>query len=110
MEQIGTNQCLIFVGSMENHVADRMEAYAKQNNMTVLDIVFKDENAMDKLTHYIEREGIICILVRSIWDISTDEKVVKDIMRLAAEHHISINEENRGFQVATLIWDGGAGC
>lgn len=40
MEQIGTNQCLIFVGSMENHVADRMEAYAKQNNMTVLDIVF----------------------------------------------------------------------
>ena len=70
----------------------------------------KIENAMDKLTHYIEREGIICILVRSIWDISTDEEVVKDIMRLAAEHHISINEENRGFQIATLIWDGGAGC
>lgn len=110
MEQIGTNQCLIFVGNMENHVADRMEAYAKQNNMTVLDIVFKDENAIDKLTHYIEREGIICILVRSIWDISTDEEVVKDIMRLAAEHHVSINEENRSFQIATLIWDGGAGC
>lgn len=29
MEQTGTNQCLVFVGSMENHVADRMEAYAK---------------------------------------------------------------------------------
>lgn len=25
MEQTGTNQCLVFVGSMENHVADRME-------------------------------------------------------------------------------------
>lgn len=54
MEQTGTNQCLVFVGSMENHVADRMEAYAKQNDMKVVDTVFKDDRAIDKLTYYIE--------------------------------------------------------
>ena len=31
-------------------------------------------------------------------------------MKLAAEHNVSINEENRGFEPATLVWDGGAGC
>lgn len=77
MEQTGTNQCLVFVGSMENHVADRMEAYAKQNDMKVVDTVFKDDRAIDKLTYYIEREGIICILVRSICDISTDNEHIE---------------------------------
>ena len=110
MEQTGTNQCLVFVGSMENHVADRMETYAKQNDMKVVETIFKDDRAIDKLTYYIEREGIICILVRSIWDISTDKETVKSIMKLAAEHNVSINEENRGFEPATLVWDGGAGC
>ena len=81
MEQTGTNQCLVFVGSMENHVADRMEAYAKQNDMKVVDTVFKDDRAIDKLTYYIEREGIICILVRSICDISTDMIVYLSIIK-----------------------------
>lgn len=31
-------------------------------------------------------------------------------MKLASEHNVSINEENRGFEPATLVWDGGAGC
>ncbi len=110
MEQTGTNQCLVFVGSMENHVADRMEAYAKQNDLKVVETIFKDDRAIDKLTYYIEREGIICILVRSIWDISTDRETVKSIMKLASEHNVSINEENRGFEPATLVWDGGAEC
>ena len=54
MEQTGINQCLVFVGSMENHVADRIEAYAKQNDMKVVETVFKDDRAIDKLTYYIE--------------------------------------------------------
>lgn len=110
IEQAVTNRCLVFVGSMENHVADRMEAYAKHNNMQVVDTVFKDDKAIDKLKYYIEREGIICILVRSVWDISTDKKVIKSVMRLASEHGISINEENRGFGPAMILWDGSAGC
>lgn len=110
MEQTGTNQCLVFVGSMETHVADRMEDYAGQNDMNVIDTVFKDDKAIDKLTYYIEREGIICILVRSIWDILTDRETVKSIMKLASDHNISINEENRGFEPATLFGDGGIGC
>ena len=87
-----------------------LEDYAKQNDMKVVETIFKDDRAIDKLTYYIEREGIICILVRSIWDISTDRETVKSIMKLAAEHNVSINEENRGFEPATLVWDGGAGC
>ena len=110
MEQTGANQCLVFVGSMETHVADRIEDYARQIDMNVIDTVFKDDKAIDKLSYYIEREGVICILVISIWDISTDRETVKSIMKLAVEHNVSINEENRGFEPATLVWDGGAGC
>ena len=110
MEQTGANQCLVFAGSVENHVTDRMEAYTRQNDMNVVDTVFKDDKAIDKLTYYIEREGISCILVRSIWDISTDRETVKSIMKLASDHNSSINEENKGFEPATLVWDGGAGC
>ena len=43
-------------------------------------------------------------------NISTDRETVKSIMKLAVEHNVSINEENRGFEPATLVWDGGAGC
>ena len=35
-------------------------------------------------------------------------KMITDIVESKVD--ISINEENRGFQIATLIWDGGAGC
>lgn len=58
MEQTGTNQCLVFVGSMETHVADRMEDYAKQNDMNVVDTVFKDDKAIDMLPKitWIEEE------------------------------------------------------
>lgn len=52
MEQTGTNQCLVFVGSMENHVADRLEEYAKQNDMKVVETIFKDDRAIDKLSYY----------------------------------------------------------
>ena len=61
-------------------------------------------------------EPILCekikILLRQnrIWDISTDRETVKSIMKLATDHNVSINEENRGFEPATLVWDGGAGC
>ena len=109
MEQTGTNQCLVFVG-METHVADRMEDYARQNDMNVVDTVFKDDKAIDKLTYYIEREGVICILVRSIWDISTDRETVKSIMKLAAETMSALMKRTEALNPATLVWDGGAGC
>ena len=66
MGQTGTNQCLVFVGSIENHVADRMEAYAKQNDMKVVETVFKDDRAIDKLTYYIEREDDIIIPFKNL--------------------------------------------
>lgn len=61
MEQTGTNQCLVFVGSMENHVADRMEVYAKQNDMKVVETVFKDDRAIDKARLlYRTRRNYLC--------------------------------------------------
>lgn len=57
MEQTGTNQCLVFVGSMETHVADRMEDYARQNDMNVVDTVFKDDKAMGKGVTLTEEEA-----------------------------------------------------
>lgn len=58
MEQTGTNQCLVFVGSMENHVADRMETYAKQNDMKVVETIFKDDRAIALLLYRKRRNHL----------------------------------------------------
>lgn len=106
MEDTEIRNCLVVVVSKENHLADRIEAYAKQNGLQIVETIFKDDRAIDKLKYYIEREDIICILVRSIWDISTDEDVLKSVMRMAADHNISINEEGRNFEPAVIVFGG----
>lgn len=98
-------QCLVFVGSMDNHVADRIEAYAAENDMKVIDTIFKDDKALGKLFFYIEKEAISAILVKSIWDIDSDKKKIKELLTVAADHNISINEEQRSFAPALIGYD-----
>lgn len=60
-------QCLIFVRNNANDTADRIEAYAKKSGMKVVETIFNtDKKAVERLRYYIERDVIICVLVRDI--------------------------------------------
>ena len=96
-------QCLIFVRNNANDTADRIEAYAKKSGMEVVETVFNtDKKAVERLRYYIERDAIICVLVRDVVDISMELNEIKAVMTLAAEHGISINAESRGYEPALI--------
>jgi len=66
-------QCLIFVRNNANDTADRIEAYAKKSGMKVVETIFNtDKKAVERLRYYIERDAIICVLVRDVVDISME--------------------------------------
>ena len=51
--------------------------------------------AVERLRYYIERDVIICVLVRDVVDISMELNEIKAVMTLAAEHGISINADRK---------------
>lgn len=80
-------QCLIFVRNNANDTADRIEAYAKKSGMKVVETIFNtDKKAVERLRYYIERDVIICVLVRDVVDISMELNEIKAVMTLAAEN------------------------
>ena len=86
-----------------NDTADRIEAYAKKSGMEVVETIFNtDKKAVERLRYYIERDAIICVLVRDVVDISMELNEIKAVMTLAAEHGISINAESRGYEPALI--------
>ena len=99
-------QCLIFVRNNANDTAVRIEAYAKKSGMEVVETIFNtDKKAVERLRYYIERDAIICVLVRDVVDISMELNEIKAVMTLAAEHEISINTESRGYEPALISFE-----
>ena len=89
-----------------NDTADRIEAYAKKSGMKVVETIFNtDKKAVERLRYYIERDVIICVLVRDVVDISMELNEIKAVMTLAAEHGISINAESRGYEPALISFE-----
>ena len=89
-----------------NDTADRIEAYAKKSGMKVVETIFNtDKKAVERLRYYIERDAIICVLVRDVVDISMELNEIKAVMTLAAEHGISINAESRGYEPALISFE-----
>ena len=90
-------RCLIFARNNANDTADRIEAYAKKSGMEVVETIFNtDKKAVERLRYYIERDAIICVLVRDVVDISMELNEIKAVMTLAAEHGISTYGGVRG--------------
>ena len=97
-------QCLIFVRNNANDTADRIDA--KKSGMEVVETIFNtDKKAVERLRYYIERDAIICVLVRDVVDISMELNEIKAVMTLAAEHGISINAESRGYEPALISFE-----
>lgn len=104
-------RCLILTrGKRASANADRLEEFAVNHRMQVVETLINDEKAFEKIQYYLEHDCVSSILIRSVWDVSKDKDILYGILKLAADHGISINEEERDWQAATIIWDGGDGC
>ena len=100
------SRCVIFVRGNANDTADRIESFAKKSGMGIIETIFNtDEKAVGRLKYYIERDSVSCVLVRDVVDISMETDEVKAIMKLAAEHGISINAESRGYEPALISFE-----
>ena len=103
-------RCVILVPEHQGMVADRIEKYAIQEGMEIVETIM-GARAVDRLLYYIKKNSIQTVLVRQALDITTDEKKLKIIMRIATAHGVSINSEERNYSpIIASCWDGGAGC
>lgn len=89
---------------------DALEAEAARLNISVSDCIVNDENYMELLTYWIERECIKVILLRSIKEIADTKFAQKQFLTMAAEHGVSVHSMEQGCNIAHLPWDGGFGC
>lgn len=103
-------RCVILVPERQGMVADRIEKYAISQGMEIVETIM-GARAIERLLYYIKKNSIQTVLVRQAFDISTDEKQLKKIMRIAADHNVSINAEERNYYpIVVEHWDGGDGC
>lgn len=103
-------RCIILVSERQGMVADRIEQYAKSQGMEIVETIM-GARAIERLLYYIKKNSIQTVLVRQAFDISTDEKQLKKIMKIAADHNVSINAEERNYYpIAVAHWAGGDGC
>lgn len=102
--------CIILVPERQGMVADRIEKYAISKGMEVVETIM-GARATDRLLYYIKKNSIQTVLVRQAFDISTDEKQLKKIMKIATDHNVSINAEERNYYpIVVAHWAGGDGC
>ena len=103
-------RCINLAPERQGMVAERIEKYAVKEGMEIVETIM-GARAVDRLLYYIKKNSIQTVLVRQALDITTDEKKLKKIMRIATDHGVSINAEERNyFPIIASCWDGGAGC
>lgn len=103
-------RCIILVPDRQGMLADRIEKYAVSEGMEVIETIM-GARALERMLYYIKKNSIQTVLVRQAIDITTDEKMLKKLMRIAADHNVSINAEERNYcPIIATNWDGGCGC
>lgn len=107
---VANRRCIILAPERQGMVRERIEQYAISQGMEIVETIM-GARAVDRLLYYIKKKSIQTVLVRQAFDISTDEKQLKKIMRIAADHNVSINaEESNYYPIVAAYWAGGDGC
>lgn len=104
------NIIILACGAAANKRADRYEAYAKENDLYVVDTLIDERNLVEKVLFYMEKESIEAVLVHSIYDISTNEEELRKVLETGQKNGVSINAEELNWNQVNIVWDGGAGC
>jgi hypothetical protein len=102
---------LIFVGSSNNKIADELEADAFGFGFEITDTIMDETNPVEMLKWYMKNTSIIAVLVRDVFDISSDKDVIMEVLREAESQGVKIHSKSIGWNaVETAPWDGDLGC
>lgn len=102
---------LIFVGNSNSTIADELEADALKFGFEITDTIMDETNPVDMLKWYMKNTSIIAVLVRDICDISSDQKILMDVLKEAERQDVRIHSKSIGWNAVTAVpWDGDMGC
>lgn len=102
---------LIFVGSSNGKVADELEEDALKFGFSVTDTIMDETNAIEVLKWYMKNTSIIAVLVRDVFDISSNKEVLLDVFNEASRQGVRIYSKVIGWNaVEAAPWDGDMGC
>lgn len=101
----------VVIYAKSSKAADMIEAFAKENEMQVIDTIINEHNLIEKLKWFIEREKIQVVLINSSLELTTNKKELRDFLEFAANHNVSVNsKEYNWMPIRVEPWDGGIGC
>lgn len=101
----------VVIYANSSKAADRIEAFAKEKEMQVIDTMINEENSIEKLKWFINREAVQAVLINSNLELSTNKKELRDFLEFAANHNVSVNsKEYNWMPIRIEPWDGGFGC
>lgn len=101
----------VVIFAISSKVADMIEAFAKEKEMKVIDTIINEENLMEKLKWFIERESIQAVLINSSLELTSNKNELRDFLEFAANHNVSVNsKEYNWMPIRIEPWDGGVGC
>lgn len=102
---------LIFVGSNNDKIADELEADALKFGFEITDTIMDETNPVEMLKWYMKNTSIIAVLVRDIFDISSDKDVIFEVLKEAERQDVRIHSKAIGWNAVEVApWDGGIGC
>lgn len=102
---------LIFVGNSNSTIADELEADALKFGFEITDTIMDETNPVDMLKWYMKNTSIIAVLIRDICDISSDQKILMDVLKEAERQDVRIHSKSIGWNAVTAVpWDGDMGC
>lgn len=101
----------VVIYANSSKAADMIEAFAKEKEMQVIDTIINEENSIEKLKWFIDREAVQAVLINSSLELSTNKKELRDFLEFAANHNVSVNsKEYNWMPIRIEPWDGGFGC
>ena len=101
----------VVIYAKSSKAADMIEAFAKENEMQVIDTIINEHNLIEKLKWFIERDKIQVVLINSSLELTTNKKELRDFLEFAANHNVSVNSnEYNWMPIRVEPWDGGIGC
>jgi len=99
------------------NIGAEMIAYGKKHAINLVDIVHDDgsgidvdRTAMDKLIQWMEKDFITVVLVRSVFEITTDKHDLQVFLRKAESLGVSVHSMEHRCNPCYVPWDGGDGC
>lgn len=101
----------VVIYANSSKAADMIETFAKEKEMQVIDTIINEENSIEKLKWFIDRDAVQAVLINSSLELSTNKKELRDFLEFAANHNVSVNsKEYNWMPIRIEPWDGGIGC